>query len=248
MAGELVVPATQHAYKYALNNPLAYSDPEGMQGSSPAPGISRERHARLEALREIADDLSSRLQQGEITQVEALASLLRDAAPMYQRRFLGFVISENPAALISDLGVVIGGLEVKGIWEAAGCMRARGLEPSCCFELIGSGHALEQYYVGYPAFVGESGLADDFAQGSDNQVRHFLGGLSGGNAFVLPLTRHYMLQGEDAIQDQNLYGKAFELADRLMGRGSPRMPLHQASDWVLRNLADEEIKRKHGIG
>ena len=93
------------------------------------------------------------------------------------------------------------------------------------------------YYVGYGAFdpeAGTTGFQAQYNRGHNNQVQHFAGGASGGNAFgnAGGYPRDYLLSSESESDDIRLYYKAFEFVDFLQGG----QPLYMAGWWVRTNL------------
>jgi hypothetical protein len=206
-------------YAYANNNPVRYNDPtghmiddgcdtEGCEGEDqtlPPPGVSQERHERLRAIQEEAELLSLLMQSGAITDVEALARLLDFAAILY---------GDDVNGALTDLGVVVGGLDGTHIIDEN--------DPN---ERMG------QYYVGYAAFdpaEGKTGFLSTYNPSDDNQVRHFLAGASGAENYGL-LGNAVMRAQETNPADDALYGQAMVFVNYLGGGA----PLSSAGDWVL---------------
>jgi hypothetical protein len=206
-----------------LNNPLRYTDPSGhkeegecgvkvcKEDSLPAPGVDKKQHERLRALQEEAELLSALMKMGEITDVEALARLVEFAAPLY---------GDDKNNFLTDLGIVVGGLEIT--------------HDIPFFNVIRNDDPLNQYYVGYSAFDPEhdtNGFIRKYNPMDENQVRHFLAGASGGNAYG-GLGRPYLWLQEDAVEDRLLYEMSFIYVDFVYV-----YPLNATGDWVRTNLA-----------
>lgn len=152
-------PVTLDRFAYSRNNPINFNDPTGHDmgcggqdssecGEKTALGIDRRQHSRLVKLREDAFRLSRRMKAEEITDVEALARLWENDSSMYS----------DGSIYLKELGIVVGGLEVKGTILEHGLSFARGeFEPSDAFSTIDQNHPLGQYFVGYSAFDPEKG-------------------------------------------------------------------------------------------
>ncbi|MGB3216779.1 MAG: hypothetical protein WBD79_05215 [Anaerolineae bacterium] len=183
----------------------------------------------------------------ELTDVEALALLLDFAAPYYERSILGGAVRiDNVNAFVYELGIVVGGIEVRGTAFEHAFSRLRGtFRPEQAFRLINAGAAddrLGQYYIGYNNFRDpNTSFADTYREPGENQVRHFLGGLAGGRAFFEQ--GRQTLLGREAVgsSDYNLHLKAFELSDSLTSvtilRTQSALTVDRADDWVRQNLA-----------
>jgi hypothetical protein len=204
------------------------NDPSGHcgEGSAPSANVSQAQHAWLCSLHDKAKELSQNMSDGTISDVEALAQLMEFAAPHYIKTQHGggrgpsvTYIREDKSGFIKDLGIVLGGIKTR-----------TGYPP---YELIDSNHSLGQYYVGYKAFEpkGSSGLRDEFTDGIQNQVRHFMGGMAGGS-WLGGLGQSFQRGNEDDPLDQNLYDKAYELVDYLKTKS-----INTAGQWVRINLA-----------
>jgi hypothetical protein len=222
-------PQTLDRFAYVLNNPLRYSDPtghrieEGCRDNGrcdlPAPGIDWDRHERLLDLRDKAEHLSQLMHAGKLTDVDALSQLFSSATHTY---------GTDKYGLLSDLGIVVGGLDTRGALP----------------QLIPDsrpGDAMGQYYVGYGAFEPQdgtqSGFRTDLNPRQDNQVRHFLAGAAGRN--LSGFHAMSMLAQETAAEDRALYRQAFAFVDWLFG--SPAAPgsghnVAEAPGWLADNL------------
>jgi RHS repeat-associated protein len=237
-------------YTYVNNSPVNFIDPTGNncedlpQGSreaciaarekpeqsEPAPGISQEQHERLISLHQKANELSTLMQSGKITDLEALALILEFAAPFYTIGAPEYGLF-NEDSFLNDLGIVIGGIEIRGniFTHVYNFLQGR-FEPSDAFRVIDNSNPLARYYVSYSAFdpdIGTNGFSNDLNPFDDNQVRHFLAGAASGNAF-LGLGRNYLLEQELSTEDIALYILSFEFAD-ILNLG---FPLYLTGDWV----------------
>ena len=242
-------PQDLNRYAYVRNNPLRYIDPTGHDGeepgepeipdwvcryapntpgcSTPPPGISQERHRRLLRLRAIATGLSARCRLSPdnpryLTDVEAMALLFDTAAPFYQRWY-GPIYVEDRSGFIYDLGIVVGGIEVRGTiaQHAASYLRGESLGTirQNAFLNISANDPddpLGQYYIGYDNFRRPedriTGFREEYRQPGENQVRHFIGGLVIAHAF-LGAGRSAVLGQESEDYDRALYQAAFHIHD-----------------------------------
>jgi hypothetical protein len=205
---------------FVENFPLRYIDPTGHQDEEPAPGITEEEHERLLIVLAEAQRLSDLVELSDLTSVEALALLLEFAEDI--NTFDGETNWDN---VVSDLGFVVGGIRRSGLlWELT--------HPE--------DNPYNQYYVGGNAFDA-SGFEDEFFDNpTENQVRHFTGGLVGGTTIV---ERAFMLAQEPEAGDRRLYLKAFDLA----GDMASIEEQEGVGNWVLRNLATEEVQSHYEI-
>jgi RHS repeat-associated protein len=220
-ADTIIPGGVQGLDRYAAmnNNPIRYNDPsghmiddgcntdgcEGENQTLPPPGVSQQRHESLRALQEEAELMSTLVHSGAITDVEALARILDFAALMYGSNIKGF---------LTDLGLVIGGLDGTTV--------------------VSQGDPMSQYYVGYDAFdpgAGTTGFNIAYNPNDDNQVRHFLAGASASENYGA-LIEKYLLAQEQSPEDDALYGQAFAFVDYL----NSGVPLSDAGNWVLNNL------------
>jgi hypothetical protein len=168
---------------------------------------------RLVALRLIARTQLPPEAQGYISDAEALALLFEEVAPLYQHRF-GPLIFEQRSAFIEDLGIVVGGIEIRGnALEHAWNILLGDFQIEDAYRIIRADNPLSQYYIGYDNFFQEgapSGFRDEFGQDQANQVRHFVGGMVGASAFG-GLGRYQQLEGEREEYDRALYQQAYML-------------------------------------
>lgn len=249
MEGDIVIPEAENPggwdrYAYVINNPLYYTDPLGYcgVGSTPGEGISQTRHDRLCLLHDEAMRLSILVQNGDINDVEALALLFDYAAPLYTYIEINLPVGppffiNDGRGFITDIGIIIGGIEVdNNIIEHGLNLLAGAFDPAEMFRIIKAGDEDDrygQYYIGYDAFtneIHESGMKPEFSQGTANQVRHFVGGLVGGSAF-LGLGRSYQYNNEEELPDKKLYEMSYSLVDYLIVN-----PVSYAGNWVRENL------------
>jgi len=134
---------------------------------------------------------------------------------------------------LNEIGEVLGGLKILGnLWGHIPSLLNRSFIPENAFR-----RGESPYYVGYDAFdpeTGTTGFLEEYNPYDHNQVQHFVGGASGGNAFgnAGGYPRDYLLDIESEFEDINLYNKAFEFVDFLQSGH----PLYMASWWVLTNL------------
>lgn len=155
---------------------------------------------------------------GKLTDVEALALLLENAAPRYGNDVNGF---------LTDIGIVVGGLDATGIIP---------------LQIDNQHTRLSQYYIGYDAFDPETtGFLTNLNPDSDNQVRHFLAGASGSNRGG-GVAEYLLLRRErDNSADYALFELSFEFVDFLNGKNYGRAHgpsrLDAAGDWVRNNLS-----------
>jgi hypothetical protein len=243
-------PQQFNRFSFVTNNPLKYTDPTGYcgEGSTPGEDVSQEHHDLLCKLHDEALRLSELVRNGELTDVEALAMLMDFAAPSYQ-----YPAWSDTRGFVFDLGIVVGGLEIRGNILQHGLNLVLGrFHPEDAFRLIAdpsdptanANDPLGQYYIGYNNFRAEpTGFAWQYADPGENQVRHFIGGLASGYAFAGG-GRSYVLQQEQAQSglnspDYQLHLKAFELADHLA--------VNKAGNWALRNLATWQVRHEYGL-
>jgi hypothetical protein len=213
---------------------LRHIDPTGHQAEELPPGIDEDEHERLLALLAEAQRLSDLVQQGGLTDVEALALLMDYAIELNSNQFLAW---ENVdwTSVRSDLGLVLGGIRI---------VVGRGADGQFRYELTHpDDNPFGQYYTGYGAFHA-SGFAPEFYDDiAENQVRHFIGGLVGGSAWF-GLGREQLLDRETpGSGDYNLHLQAFELADDLTTAHREEA----VGNWIIGNLANEEVQNQHSI-
>jgi len=246
-------PQSLNRFSYVYNRPCNLLDPSGHcgEGSTPAEGISQERHDRLCEIHRIALELDARTQlslddPNFLADVEAMALLFDMVAPFYQHS--GLVYYEDYEGFISDLGIVVGGIEVKGNLLQHAISYARGTPLNeirdQAYRLIGGDDPLSQYYIGYGHFLrsdGVTGFGDEFAQPGQNQVRHFVGGLVTANAFM-GLGKQPTLDRETEPYDKALYEEAFMLEAQL-----PMYSLDGFGNAALRYLSSKDLQVQRGI-
>ena len=218
-----VNPQSFNRYSYVRNNPLRYIDPTGNQDEEPPPGVSEEEHERLLTILAEAQRLSGLVEIGDLTSVEALALLLE-----YAEGINTFDGETNWDNVVSDLGLVVGGIRRSGLfgWDVE--LTHREASP------------YNQYYVGGRAFNTSGFRSEFFDDPTENQVRHFTGGIVGGTTIV---ERAWMLAQEPDPGDDRLYRQAFILA----GDMAVIEEQEGVGNWILRNLATEEVQSHHEI-
>jgi hypothetical protein len=176
-----------------------------------------EHDERLRDLRVEAEALSESMQQGEITDLEALELLLDVVAEEY---------GDDVDGALMDLGIVVGGLDTTGVIP-------RQIDEN------NPDDPLYRYYIGYSAFDPEqTGFALRLNPNNDNQVRHFLAGTAGYSA-TGGIGGAYLWLQEDSPADRALYLEAFEFVVYLVGNPQTHYgghPLSDASAWLQVNL------------
>lgn len=214
------------------NNPLRYIDPTGHQEEEPPPGISEEEHERLLALHAEAQRLRDLIQQGTLTDVEALAMLLEYAIELNTHQVpWGEDVAWGDT--ISDLGLVLGGIRFiigqssRGDWFFEQTHR--------------EDHELNMYYCG--GFSATGFHSQFFDSETENQVRHFVGGMVGAHT-PLDVGEIHLRGREDRDSgDYRLNEMAFELEANLSSIHSDE----GVSNWVYRNIANQEVQSRHAI-
>ena len=239
-------PQAFNRYSYVYGNPLRYVDPSGnipidcwenprycsnttTLPSSPyrstpppprlPPNITPEHDERLRDLREEAEALSESMQQGEITDLEALELLLDVVAEEY---------SDDVDGALMNLGIVVGGLDTTGVVP-------RQIDEN------NPDDPLYRYYVGYSAFDPEqTGFALRLNPNNDNQVRHFLAGTAGYSA-TGGIGGAFLWLQEDSPADRALYLEAFEFVVYLVLQRKVRSESSQLNQFgfAMRVISDK---------
>lgn len=252
-------PQSLNRYSYVYNSPINFNDPTGHDpwwctggncvadhyGRSPAEGITPEHSNWLYTLRDEALRVSSRVAEGEIDDVEALALITEFAAPRYQRTANIFgrqvVVSEDKENFVRDLGIVLGGninnpinegnQQVLEIVRSGRTPTMRELKNAYSIEFTGpndENSPLSRYYTGFGAF-GTEGFGSDYYEQGGNQARHFAGGLAA--AGHSPIAEQFALWREDRDSaDYRLHRQAFRLYHS-------DTPINRWGNWIRENLA-----------
>jgi hypothetical protein len=183
-----------------------------------AAGISIEHHNQLSKLLDQAKNISNRMKNKELTDLDATEELLDSAAEMY---------GDDTNGALTDLGIVVGGLDTVSHFRPCTIRRNE------C-------NALFDYYIGYEAFVpDQTALANYLNPHDDNQVRHFFAGVAGANAPTRGPGMIFMYARERAEEDREMYLKSFEFFRFLTGKPHYQYGGHSLNDagtWVRENL------------
>jgi RHS repeat-associated protein len=249
-------PQNWNRYAYVGNNPVGNVDPGGHitvpadcvrdpvcnkwareKGEQDGEGVSvdettdatSESESRMLELKSIALGLSARTQlppndPAYIDDAEAMAQLYDQGTLLYLDYYGPM---EDCDAFILELGVVVGGMEVKGsTYEHTMSTLQGNFRQDNAFRLIRSGDPedpLGQFYIGYDNFRrpdGLTGFRSDVVQFGHNQVRHFVDGVVVAHAFW-GAGKQTALDGEFGSEpwDYVLYQEAFLFHDMLMLHG-----------------------------
>lgn len=205
-------------------------------------------------LRSYSLEISAKVHEGEINDVEALSQIIEFAAPHYQttETVYGFEVEkyyEDYEQFAEDLGLVLGGVEYVGIPAGINNLvdSHGGLGPTIIdffrgdisMGEVGDAFSIQftspddprstnsQYYVGREAF-GATGFAADFLD-AGNQVRHFMGGIRGASLGSIGELGALGRESNPDTADYRLHQKAFELYNS-------RTSLDKWGNWIMENL------------